>query len=117
MTENIDFDTFRKVDIRVGTVVEANVPEWSHWVMRLKVNFGEEIGEKLCFSGIMKFYKPEDLIGRQFPFVVNLQPKKIGPEGEFSECMMIMAVPSEDESVAPVLFSLDKKVEDGTRVY
>ncbi len=116
MTESIDFDAFKKVDIRIGTVVEAQVPEWSHWVMRLKVDFGEEIGEKLCFSGIMKFYKPEELVGRQFPFVINLKPKKVGPEGEFSECMMIMAVPSESEDAPPVLFSLDKKVENGTKV-
>ncbi len=115
--EKIDFDTFKKIDIRIGTVVEADVPEWSHWVMRLVVDFGEEIGKKLCFSGIMKFYKPKDLIGRQFPFVVNLLPKKVGPEGELSECMMIMAVPSEDEDIAPVLFSLGERVEDGTKVY
>lgn len=115
--EKIDFDTFKKIDIRIGTVVEADVPEWSHWVMRLVVDFGEEIGKKLCFSGIMKFYKPKDLIGRQFPFVVNLLPKKVGPEGELSECMMIMAVPSEDEDIAPVLFSLEERVEDGTKVY
>ena len=115
--EKIDFETFKKIDIRIGTVVEATVPGWSHWVMRLVVDFGREIGKKLCFSGIMKFYKPEDLIGKQFPFVVNLLPKKVGPEGELSECMMIMAVPSEDENIAPILFSLEKSVEDGTKVY
>jgi tRNA-binding protein len=112
----INFDDFEKVDIRVGTVVKAEVPEWSHWVIRLEVDLGPEIGVKKAFSGIMKFYKPEDLIGKQFPFVVNLEPKKIGPEKELSEVMMIMAVPKEDEETPTVLFKLQKKVPDGTKV-
>ncbi len=114
--DTIDYSDFEKVDIRIGTVVEATIPEWSHWVMRLKVNLGEELGEKICFSGIMKFFKPEDLIGRQLPFVVNLEPRKIGPEKELSQAMMIMAVPSEDEDTPTVLFDLQKEVENGTKV-
>lgn len=121
--DNISFDQFEKVDIRIGTVIKATVPEWSHWVMRLKVDFGPAFAEatagkseKICFSGIMKFFKPEDLVGKQFPFVVNLEPRKIGPEKELSEAMMIMAVPSEDEETPTVLFQLQKKVENGTRV-
>lgn len=114
--DKISFDDFLKIDIRVGTVVQAEVPDWSHWVMRLLVDFGPEIGVKKAFSGIMKFFKPEDLIGKQFPFIVNLEPKKIGPDKELSEAMMIMAVPFEDEDSAPVLFGLQDKVPDGTKV-
>lgn len=112
----IPFDDFSKVDIRIGTVVKAEVPEWSHWVIRLTVDLGPEIGTKKAFSGIMKFFTPEDLEGKQFPFVVNLEPKKIGPEHEMSEVMMIMAVPAEDEETPTVLFKLQKKVENGTKV-
>jgi tRNA-binding protein len=114
--DQISFEDFQKVDIRIGTVTEATVPEWSHWVIKLKVDLGPEIGEKVCFSGIMKFFKPEDLIDKQFPFVVNLKPRNIGPDKELSEVMMIMAVPSEDENVATVLFKLQKKVANGTKV-
>ena len=114
--DTINYDQFEKVDIRIGTVIEATVPEWSHWVMRLKVDLGKEIGEKICFSGIIKFFKPEDLVGKQFPFVVNLEPRKIGPDKELSEAMMIMAVPSEDEETPTVLFQLQEKVENGTKV-
>lgn len=114
--DKILFDDFEKVDIRVGTVVKADVPEWSHWVIRLEVDLGPEIGTKKAFSGIMKFFKPEDLIGKQFPFVINLEPKKIGPEKELSEVMMIMAVPKVDEETPTVLFKLQKKVPDGTKV-
>ncbi len=114
--DKISFSDFEKVDIRIGTVVKAEVPEWSHWVIRMEVDFGSEIGKKKAFSGIMKFFKPEELEGKQFPFVINLEPKKIGPDKELSEAMMIMAVPSEDEDVAPVLFKLPKKAENGTKV-
>ena len=116
MDNTIIFEDFSKVDIRIGTVVTADVPEWSHWVMRIKVDLGSEMGEKTAFSGIMKHYKPKDLIGKQFPFVVNLKPKTIGPDKELSEVMMIMAVPSESEEVAPILFNLQEKVENGTKV-
>lgn len=114
--DTINYSDFQKVDIRMGTVVEADVPEWSHWVMRLKVDLGPEIGIKTCFSGIMKFYKPEDLLNKQFPFVVNLQPKKTGPDRELSEVMMIMAVPSESENEPTVLLQLQKPVANGVRV-
>lgn len=113
--DNISFDQFSAVDIRIGTVIKAEVPEWSHWVMRLEIEIGDR-ERKICFSGISKFFKPEDLVGKQFPFVINLIPKTIGPDKELSEVMMIMAVPSESEDVAPVLFKLQKKVPNGTKV-
>ena len=112
----INFEQFEAVDIRIGTVKKADVPEWSHWVIRMEVDFGPEIGTKKAFSGIMKFFKPEDLLNKQFPFVINLEPKKIGPDKEMSEAMMIMCVPKEDEKTPTVLFKLQKKVPDGTKV-
>jgi tRNA-binding protein len=116
ISNQISFDDFEKVDIRMGTVVSADVPEWSHWVIRMTVDLGEELGVKKCFSGIMKFFKPEDLVGKQFPFVVNLAPRKIGPDRELSEAMMIMAVPKEDEETPTVLFKLPEVVPNGTKV-
>lgn len=114
--DQIDFIDFEKVDIRMGTIVSADVPEWSHWVLRMTVDLGEELGQKKCFSGIMKFFTPEQLIGRQFPFVVNLKPRTIGPDKELSEVMMIMAVPKEDEETPTVLFQLQETVANGTKV-
>lgn len=116
MTDKISFDDFQKVDIRIGTVVEAEVPEWSHWVMKLKVDLGDELGQKTAFSGIMKFFEAKDLKGKQFPFVTNLKPKTIGPDKELSEVMLMMAVPSDDEETPPVLFNLQGKVPNGTKV-
>lgn len=122
--EEINIDDFAKLDIRIGTVVKAEVPDWSHWVLKMEVDFGEEIGRRTIFSGIMKFYKPEDLEGKQFPFVVNLKPKRIGPADEngqycYSQGMMIMADTSrtpDDEESKPVLFNLNTVVPNGTPV-
>ncbi|HET7099435.1 MAG TPA: hypothetical protein VFI61_04350 [Patescibacteria group bacterium] len=121
--KTITFDQFEAVDIRIGTVVKADVPEWSHWVMKLVVDFGPSFAEasegretRVCFSGIMKFFKPEELEGKQFPFVVNLKPRTIGPDKELSEVMMIMAVPKEDEETPTILFQLPEIVPNGTKV-
>ena len=129
----ISFDNFSRVDIRIGTVVKAEVPEWSHWVIRLKVDFGSEIGERTIFAGMLKFYKSEELVNRQFPFVINIEPKKIGPEGDFSQGTMLAADLIEDKDKPeparnasskadaggeskPILFSLGEPVPNGTKV-
>lgn len=113
----ITFKDFQKFDIRIGTVIKAEVPKWSHWVMKMEVDLGPEIGKRTIFAGIMKFFEPEELEGKQFPFIVNLEPKKVGPEGDVSEGMMLMAVEKDDEETSPVLFNLQKKVPDGTKVH
>ena len=139
----ISIKDFQKLDIRIGTIVEAEVPKWSHWVMKMLVDLGPDFapndakamsgkkattgeGTRTIFAGIMHFYKPEDLVGKQFPFIVNLEPKKIGPEGGFSQGMMLMAVEKSDKAVVvvegeeeferPILFKLSKKVPNGTKV-
>lgn len=123
--DTINFSDFQKLDIRVGTVIDAEVPKWSHWVMKLTVDLGEEIGERTIFAGIMHFYEPKDLINHQFLFVVNLEPKKIGPEGDFSQGMMLAASPildkplkvgDEEVTEKPVLLSITEKVENGTKI-
>lgn len=102
---------FQKLDIRMGTVTKAEVPGWSHWVMKLTVDLGPEVGERVIFAGLMKDYKVEDIEGKQFPFVVNMEPKKIGPEGDFSHGMMLAAG---DER--PYIFQLQEVVPNGTHV-
>lgn len=122
---NISFSDFQKLDIRIGTVVKAEVPSWSHWVMKLTVDLGEEIGQRTIFAGIMHFYNPVDIEGKQMPFVVNLEPKKIGPEGDYSQGMMMAAsavvdpptmIGEEKVEEKPVLFTLFEAVPNGTKV-
>jgi tRNA-binding EMAP/Myf-like protein len=128
MADTIPFSDFTKIDIRIGTVIDAVVPEWSHWVMKLTVDFGDPPaggGTKTIFSGIMKFYTPEEMKGKQFPFVVNLESKKIGPKDEngvqgYSEGMLMAAsVVSESgnpEEDKPVLLHIAEAVPNGTKV-
>ena len=117
--DTVTFNQFSAIDIRIGTVIKADVPVWSHWVIKLTVDFGE-FGERVIFAGMMKFYKPEELVGKQFPFVINITPKKIGPEGDYSQGMMLAADNVLDkekpEEGIPVLFKLQKKVPNGTKV-
>lgn len=122
--DNVSLADFEKLDIRVGTVTKAEIPEWSHWVMKLTVDLGPSFAEatdgqgRTIFAGLMGFYKPEDLIGKQFPFLVNIEPKKIGPEGDFSQGMMLAAAPSGGQAGEdrPYIFQLQEKVPNGTRV-
>lgn len=110
MKPTISYDDFSKLDIRAGLIVGASAPEWSEKLIRYEVDLGEEIGKRILFSGIRKWYSPDDLIGKRIPVVVNLEPKKMG--SEMSQGMAIMA----DGEEGPVLIFLDEKVKPGTLI-
>ncbi len=84
----ISFDQFAAMDIRIGTILECEPKEGSEKLFRLKVDFGEE-GEKIILTGLKPFFNPEDLQGKQFVFIVNLEPRKL--MGEFSNGMILAA--------------------------
>lgn len=106
----ITWGEFEKVEIRVGTIVAAEVPEGSNKLIKYRVDLGE-FGEKTIFSGIQKWFAPEDLVGVQTTFVVNLAPKKMGNLGE-SEGMLFAA----ENEEGPVLVKFDCKLINGTRL-
>lgn len=84
----IKIDDVIKVDLRVGTITSAeSVPE-SEKLIKMQVDFGE-LGTKQIFAGVRKWYHPEDLLGKQGTFVVNLKPRKM--LGQVSEGMMLFA--------------------------
>ena len=109
MKDTIVYDDFLKLDIRLGTVVEASVPEGSKKLIRQVVDFGEEIGKKIIFSGILEWYSPEELVGKQLPYVINLEPRKM--MGEESQGMLMAA-----GGETAILLEPNKKSEDGTIV-
>ncbi|HSX09807.1 MAG TPA: methionine--tRNA ligase subunit beta [Candidatus Saccharimonadales bacterium] len=84
----ITIDDFAKLDLRVGTVIACVEKEGSDKLLRLTVDFGEE-GTRNILSGIKQWYKPKDLIDKQFIFVFNLAPRRM--MGEESEGMILAA--------------------------
>ncbi len=93
MKDQITIDDFGKLDLRVGEVVAVSEVSGSDKLLELKVNFGEEIGEKTIYSGIKKWYTPESLVGRKLIFIVNLAPRtfKIFDNEYVSEGMLVAA--------------------------
>ena len=107
--KKISLDEFRKIEMKVGKVLDVEEIEGSDNLYKLKVSFGDE--EKVCVSGVRKWYSKDDLIGKKFVFVVNLEPKKI--RGIESECMILAA---EDDKGNIVLISPEKDVKEGSRI-
>lgn len=104
----ITIDEFAKVELKVGTVLEALEIQGSEKLLMLKVDLGED-KHKQILSGIKQWYKPEDLKGKQFVFVTNLESRVIMKLE--SEGMMLCASANK-----PVLIKPIKKVTSGTKI-
>jgi len=105
----IDFEDFSKLDLKIGTITQAEKVAKSNKLLQLKVKLGEE--ERTILSGIAKFYQTEELIGKQVQVLTNLAPKKI--MGIESQGMILMA---EDRDQSLHLLQADKKVEAGSKI-
>ena len=113
MTDQIQFDDFLKVDIRVGTVLEAlPFPEARKPAYKLKVDFGEGIGIKRSSAQITVHYQPEELVGRQVAGVVNFPPRQIGPF--MSE---VLTLGFADSNGDIVLLQPERAVPNGSRMF
>jgi tRNA-binding protein len=112
-TGTITFDDFMKVDIRVGTIVEAEpYPEARKPAIKLRIDFGPGIGIKRSSAQITVHYEIDKLIGRQVAAVVNFPPRQIG---RFMSEVLTLGFP--DPAGAVVMFAPDIPVPNGARLF
>ncbi|NLO01654.1 MAG: methionine--tRNA ligase [Bacteroidales bacterium] len=107
--ESIDFDDFGKMDIRAGTILEAEKVPKTRKLLKLKIDTG--IDKRTVVSGIAEYYKPEELIGRQVSILVNLEPKKL--RGIESKGMILCA---ENADGTLSIVAPDQKVDNGAEI-
>lgn len=110
---DITFDDFLKVDIRTGTITDAQpYPEARKPAIKLWVDFGGDIGVKKSSAQITKHYTPEALIGKQVLAVANFPPRQIG---KFMSEILVLGMPDDEGEV--VLITPDKPVPNGGRLF
>ena len=111
--DNISFDEFLKVDIRVGRITRAEpYPEAKKPAIKLWIDFGPEIGERKSSAQITAHYTPESLVGKQVMAVVNFPPRQIG---KFISEVLVLGLPDSNGQI--VLLAPDQQVPQGGRMH
>jgi tRNA-binding protein len=109
----ISFDDFLKVDIRVGTIIKAELyPEARNPSYKLYVDFGPDIGERKTSAQVTVRYTIKELIGKQVAAVINFPDKQIG---KFMSEVLVLGFP--DDHGAVVLIEPNHKVANGGRLF
>ena len=113
----ITFDDFKKVDLRVAKILEAEKVEGSEKLVKLKISVGE-LGERQLVAGIGTVYSQEILVGKQIIIVANLEPKKFilrlsSGQVELESQGMLLAASDE---LGPVLLAPESDVKEGTEI-
>lgn len=112
-SDQISFDDFLKVDVRVGTIVDAQpFPEARRPAIKLWVDFGEPLGTKKSSAQITVHYDVPELVGKQVAAVVNFPPRQIG---KFMSEILVLGFPDGEGEV--VLVTADQPVPNGGRLY
>lgn len=109
----VSFDDFTKIDIRVGLVVEAmDFPEARKPALKLKIDFGDELGIKKSSAQINYHYTPNDLLGKSVLAVVNFSPRQIG---KFMSEVLVLGLSDNNGNI--VLITPDSAVPVGAKLH
>ena len=106
--DEIDYDLFSKIDLRVGEIISAEDVEGADKLLCLKIDIGSIT--KTIFAGIKKFYEPESLLGKKIIIVNNLKSRKM----KFGESEGMLLAADNDEKV--YLIEIDKDVTNGAKI-
>ena len=105
----IAFDEFQKLDLRIGKITEATQIPGSRNLIKMIIDFGTE--KRQAVAGLLKWYKPEDLVGKKCAFILNLQKRMM--MGVESQCMIFAA---EDEAGNVVVLQPEKDIAEGSKI-
>lgn len=105
--ETINYEDFDKLDIKVGTIIEASAVPESQKLVKLLVDFGTE--KRQILTGMLKWYTPESFVGKQTLFLVNLAPRKMA--GLESQGMMLSIGTNHDDT--PILVRPESEAING----
>ncbi len=109
MAEEISFAEFQKLDLRIGKIIEANQIPNSKKLMRIIVDFGSE--KRQAVAGLLKWYTPEELVGKKCVFLLNLQRRVLA--GVESQCLVLAA---EDREGNVVVLVPEKYIAEGSKI-
>ena len=113
MTDTVSYADFERLDIRVGTIIDAQpFPEARKPALKLVIDFGPDFGTRRSSAQLTVHYRSDQLIGRQVCAVVNFPPRQIGP---FISEVLTLGMPDEDGAV--VLIRPDLKVPNGGKLF
>jgi len=109
LAEEVSFDEFQKLDLRVGKIIEAEQIPNSKKLIKLTVDFVSE--KRQCVAGLLKFYTPDQLLGKKCVFLLNLKRRVLA--GVESQCMILAADDNEDH--VSVLLP-EKDIAEGSKI-
>jgi methionine--tRNA ligase beta chain len=106
----ISFEEFQALDLRIGKITEANQIPGSKNLIRIMVDFGKL--RRQAVAGLLRWYKPEDLVGKKCAFILNLKKRKM--MGVESQCMILAA---EDDEGNVVVLQPEKDIGEGSIIH
>ena len=105
----VSYDEFQKLELRIGKVLKAKQVEGSKKLIHIIVDFGEETRQAV--AGLLQWYNPEDLVGKKYAFVLNLERRTL--MGIESQCMILAA---EDENNNLAALQPEREVAEGSKI-